>query len=193
MPSQRLLILTRATGRHEVDSAPFLIRRATSEDGRAHGADIGAYRPETFRRRLTGLNRCYLAIEHGRILHSSWCATGPTWTEELGTFLAPPPGDAYVYESFTRPDARGRGIYPLVLRAISGDLHEQGHPRMWIGVEATNEASIRAIRKAGFEDVFTFVYSGPGRDVAVEPDGRIDPTTSLHIVTPLPPDGPEGG
>lgn len=197
MPLQRLLILSGAVG--SLSHAPerpvalpgIVVRRATAGDGASFERDIASYSARGFEDRLSEHNSCYVAIEGDRLLHASWCSTGPTWTEELQTYLAPPQGDAYIYESFTRADARGRGIYPLVLRAIATDLYERGVARMWIGVEAGNEPSVRAIKKAGFEDVLSIGFSPGGDDVAIDAP-EMDPEASLHIVTTSP-DGPLGG
>lgn len=137
--------------------------------------------------------RCYLAFDTGRIVHSSWCSSVATWTDELQTYLAPPPGDAYVYESLTVEAARGRGIYPIVLRAISADLHQEGVKRIWIGVESTNEASIRAISKAGFHHAFSFTSEGDGSTSIVRTDSPVDESDSLHTVADPARDGPSGG
>lgn len=181
MAVQRLVILLRATDPRDADPSPLEIREASPDDARAYARDIGSYTADAFTKRLTEKNSCYLAFEGGRVLHASWCATRPTWTEELRTYLSPPPGDAYVYESFTRPDARGRGIYPLVLSAIADDLFDRGIGRIWIGVDAGNEASLRAIRKAGFAEVFSITFSGEPGHVESDPPA-LDPDSSLHIV-----------
>lgn len=125
------------------------------------------------------------------MLHSSWCSSEAVWTEELHTYLAPPPGDSYVFESFTVESARGQGIYPKVLRAISADLHREGRGRVWIGVESTNEASIRAISKAGFNHAYSFTSGSEGSPLA-RPDRAIEEDDSLHIVSEPPRDGPSG-
>lgn len=137
--------------------------------------------------------RCYLAFDDGRIVHSSWCSSVATWTEELQTYLAPPPGDAYVYESLTAEAARGRGIYPIVLRAISADLYGEGVKRIWIGVESSNEASIRAISKAGFHHAYSFGSEGNGSTLIIRADRPLDASDSLHTVSEPARDGPSGG
>lgn len=179
----RLLILARRTAPEPPDLGTLSVRRATLDDATRFARDIGTCDAVGFRARLSTTTRCYLAIEEERILHSSWCARGATWTEELQTYLAPPPDAAYVYESMTIPEARGRGIYPIVLRAISADLHGEGIGWMWIGVEETNEASVRAIRKAGFDDAYSIAFDASGDEVAWEVERAVDPATSLHIVT----------
>ena len=182
---RHLLILNRPTVPERPDLGPLLVERATPDDARAFAQDIGTYDADAFRVRLSAENLCFLGIEDGRVLHSSWCSRGATWTEELGTYLAPPAHDAYVYESQTVPAARGRGIYPLVLGAIASDLHQEGVGQLWIGVESTNEASVRAIRKAGFLDVFSIGFEHEGDRVMWQAP-HVDPADSLHIVTERP-------
>ena len=178
----RLLILSRPTAPELPDLQSFAIRRATGNDDSHLERDVGTYDAHGFRARLSS-SRCYLAMEGGHILHSSWCSRGPTWTEELQAYLAPPPSDAYVYESVTVPTARGRGIYPMVLGWIAADLHSEGIPRIWIGVEMRNASSVRAILKAGFEEAYSIRFEPDRDEVVWEIEGEVDPATSLHIVT----------
>ncbi|MBA2726001.1 MAG: GNAT family N-acetyltransferase [Actinobacteria bacterium] len=101
---------------------------------------------------------CFIAEEGGRILHASWVTTSGAWTREVQALLSPPPGDAYVYESFTRSEARGRGIYPLALAGMLTELSRLGIRRVWVGVESSNQASRRAIGKAGFEEALSIRF-----------------------------------
>lgn len=92
------------------------------------------------------------------LLHASWVTTARAWTSEIRGYISPPVGDAYIYESFTRPETRGRGIYPFALFSICDELHRQRVDRAWIGVEADNAPSLRAIGKAGFEEAFQLSF-----------------------------------
>jgi RimJ/RimL family protein N-acetyltransferase len=108
------------------------------------------------------------------VLHSSWVTTTGAWTREIRAYLAPPSGDAYVYESFTRADARGRGIYPFALAGILTAMSEQGLSKVWVGVESDNAPSRRAIAKAGFEEAFTLGFERRlGRLTIDEPHGPL--------------------
>jgi RimJ/RimL family protein N-acetyltransferase len=84
--------------------------------------------------------------------------TTGAWTREIRAYLSPPLGDAYVYESFTRADARGRGIYPFALAGILTAMAASGIERVWVGVESDNVPSRKAIAKAGFEEAFTLHF-----------------------------------
>lgn len=50
----------------------------------------------------------------------------------------------------TRPEARGRHLYPQVLRYGLRVLGEKGHSRAVINCDPSNHASIRGIERAGF-------------------------------------------
>ena len=140
--------------RVERNSAGLRFREAGPDDAVAYARDIGTDSVTTFVTRLSDDVRCFVVEEEGKLLHSSWLTTTAAWAREIARFLCPPGGDAYVYESFTRADARGRGIYPLALAGILSAMAEEGIRRVWVGVEETNLASRRAMEKAGFAEGF---------------------------------------
>ncbi|MDQ3953854.1 MAG: GNAT family N-acetyltransferase [Actinomycetota bacterium] len=154
------------------------VRRATAADAELYARVIGTDSAATFRRRLTATTHCFLVHLGDDLLHASWVTTSAAWTREIGGFLVPPPGDAYVYESFTHPDARGRGVYPFALAGICDWAAETRVSHVWVAVEKGNAASLKAIRKAGFEPSYTIRYARRfGRlTVATDrPEGRTIP------------------
>ena len=149
-------------------------REASSADARRYALDIGTDSLGTFRRRLSPWTKCYVVDDGSRFLHASWVTTSRAWTSEIRAFIAPPVGDVYVYESFTRPEARGRGIYPFALASMCAVLGEQRVARVWVGVEADNVPSIRAITKGGFENAFELAFQrARGRVHVEEPTGPL--------------------
>jgi GNAT superfamily N-acetyltransferase len=136
----------------------LIFREATSSDGPLFARDIGTESAETFRLRLSEETRCFLVLHGERVIHATWVTTNGAWTRELGRWLCPPPGDAYLYESFTRPEVRGQGVYPLVLIRISEWLADRRVERAWVAVEASNRPSMRAVTKAGFLQGFEVPY-----------------------------------
>lgn len=157
--SETLVFYVGATADEPLDTGDMVARFATTDDGPRYARDIGTDSATTFRQRLDRKTRCFLVEEGGRFLHSSWVTTGRAFTREIRGYLAPPPGDAYVYESFTRSDARGRGIYPLALAALLHELAREEVGRLWVGVEDSNTPSRRAIAKAGLEVGFSLRYA----------------------------------
>jgi GNAT superfamily N-acetyltransferase len=163
-----------------------IVRRATPDDAAAYARDIGTDSAGTFARRLSPETDCWLLIENDRILHASWATTSPAWTRELRAFFRPPAGDLYTYESFTRPEGRGRGAYPIVLAHLCADAAGRGLRRAWVGVEADNAPSLRAVAKAGFQPAFRVRFRRRlGRLWTGEPEGE-GASSCEGCVTPLP-------
>lgn len=167
--SETLVFLSRTPSHDEPSkrtSGGLRVRRAEPSDAARYARDIGSDSTSTFRRRLTRPTSCFLAELDGRIVHASWVTTSGAWTRELQLYVVPPRGEsglstggeAYVYESFTRPEARGRGAYPQVLQHISMWAAAAGLTRVWVAVESTNAASLKAISKAGFSPGFELSF-----------------------------------
>lgn len=151
-------LLVRDAGGEPTERPPLEFRRADRSDAAAYERDIGTDSAWSFRRRLTEGTDCYLVLEDERILHASWTTTRRAWTSELRAYLSPPPGDAYIYESYTRPETRGRGIYPFALGNICAELGGRGIRSVWVGVEPDNVPSTRAITKAGFAEALELPF-----------------------------------
>ena len=140
---------------------------AAREDGDRYARDVGTDSPATFAARLSDTTMCFM-VEADGLVHASWVTLSCAWTRELQAYLSPPAGDAYVYESFTHADARGRGIYPFALRNISTWLAARGVSRVWVAVEADNRPSLRAVTKAGFSEAFSISFSRRWGKVTIE-------------------------
>ncbi len=154
----------------EADATPDpSFRQATAADADSYARDIGTDSPSTFRARLSDDVHCFVIELGGRLLHASWVTTSAAWTREIQGYMTPPPGAAYIYESFTRSDARGQGLYPMALAGIVVWLQNEGLSEAWVGVEADNQASIRAITKAGFTEGFLFKFSRSLGRLKMEP------------------------
>ncbi len=61
--------------------------------------------------------------------------------------------EAEIKFCLTLPEARGQGLYPMVISAIKGYLSKKGLVRVYMCVHKENKPSIRGIEKAGFECV----------------------------------------
>jgi ribosomal protein S18 acetylase RimI-like enzyme len=156
--SDRLIMFTRPAGGPGETSEHFTFREAHSGDGDAYALWIATDSAETFRGRLSENTRCFVVTREERLVHASWVTTASAWTRELRAYLTPPPGGAYVYESFTRADVRGMGIYPFALRNIVSRLAQHSVEDVWVAVEEDNPASVKAVTKAGFEEAFVLPY-----------------------------------
>jgi GNAT superfamily N-acetyltransferase len=168
-----LVVLQRPAGGQAAPHSGIEIREAEPGDAPAYERDIGTSPGPAVERRLGEPgSSCWIAQEGGRIVHASWVATQAAWLGEAARSFVVPPGDAYIYESFTRPEMRGRGVYPAVLITISKTLGQRGTRMLWIAAETTNVPSLRAIEKAGFTHSFEIrVRRRAGRVHVVVPPG----------------------
>ncbi len=136
----------------------LVFRAAGPADAESYARAIGTDSAATFRRRLTATTHCFFVQRGDELLHASWVTTGAAWTREIRAYVVPPAGDAYVYESFTAPEARGRGVYPFALAGICSWAAKARLGRVWVAVEGGNAPSYRAITKAGFEPSYSMRY-----------------------------------
>ena len=180
--SDGLVFLVRPTGGDEPSHDSFSFAPATVDDATRYERDVGTDSAATFRSRLSETTNCFLVSSGDLIVHATWVTTTAAWTRELRTYVVPPAGDAYVYESFTRVEARGRGAYPFALLHISSLLEERGLSRVWVAVETHNGPSLRAVAKAGFEEAFAIRYRRRLGLLHVDsPTGRLAETGGLML------------
>lgn len=154
-----LTFLVRDTGGTLPRRDGFTFREAKRSDAAIYARDIGTDSAGTFRARLGGSTRCYVVESAGRLVHATWTTTSAAWTRELQRYFVCPQGDIYIFESYTRPEMRGRGVYPLAIASMAAVAGESGRSRMWVGIEGHNPASYRAVTKAGFRDAFRVAYA----------------------------------
>ena len=180
-----LVVFSAETGGETAGGGELHLAVADPSDAADYARDIGTDSEETFVARLSDKSLCYLVRDGERILHSSWVSLFAAWTRELRGYVVPPSGDAYVYESFTRSDARGRGVYPFALRGMRADLASRGVGRVWVAAEADNPASLKAIGKAGFEESYRLTYRRRLGAFRLLEEGAADRPDRLEIVRKL--------
>jgi hypothetical protein len=157
--SETLIVFVRPAEGDRKRAEGLILRQASAGDAERYASDIGTDSADTFVRRLSDTTRCYVVVGAGGIfLHATWITTRAAWTRELRAYFRPPPGDAYVFESFTRADARGKGAYPFALREICHELSVEGVSRAWVAVEVDNIPSLKAVAKGGFEEAWRVTY-----------------------------------
>jgi ribosomal protein S18 acetylase RimI-like enzyme len=156
--NDEILMYVREAGGDFAIRSDLTFRAATEDDAIRYAKDIGTDSVHSFRSRLSGATRCFVVEKDEQLVHSTWATTAAAWTREVRSYIKPPRGDAYVYESYTRPEMRGRGVYPFALTNICATLGPEGIRRVWVAVEGDNPASIRAVTKAGFEPAWRLPY-----------------------------------
>jgi GNAT superfamily N-acetyltransferase len=121
------------------------------------------------RARLRAGHHAYVAYLDGAHVGYGWSATREADVGELGAHLRLVDGYRYLWDFFTLPDYRGRGLYPQLLQAIlRRECANASH--FWIGHDRENAASARGILRAGFRLVADVTVLAGGEAV-VRPVG----------------------
>jgi hypothetical protein len=100
-----------------------------------------------FWRRRIRRGECWLAIARldGAPVHYTFVTIGGSGLRTFGPVMRQPA--AVIGPCFTSDAARGRGIYPAVVAQALVRLRDHGTGHAYIHANATNEASLRGIRK----------------------------------------------
>ncbi|MEO7142501.1 MAG: GNAT family N-acetyltransferase [Bryobacteraceae bacterium] len=106
-----------------------------------------------FRQRMKSCHRGYAAFVDGKLCHLAWTRScteisGDDTGKDLKLQL--PRAGTLIYDCWTPPLQRGKGIYPAVLRGIAEIERSAGNEDIWIFCDEWNKASANGIRKAGF-------------------------------------------
>jgi CelD/BcsL family acetyltransferase involved in cellulose biosynthesis/RimJ/RimL family protein N-acetyltransferase len=103
---------------------------------------------------LENEQHCYTFMENGRLLHYGWLGLRQERARlsEVGQeFIFDEPENAVLYDFFTHPEARGRGLYQQALYQILHDAAAvPGLKKIYIMVLADNAPSRHVIEKVGF-------------------------------------------
>ena len=115
--------------------------------------DFGADRLRRTRDRLKQGDRLFLSLVQGETAHVAWLGVRNEIKAEaeVGEHCSLAIGQvAVIFDCWTRPDFRARGIYTATIRQVA-DLALLEQQRVVIFCRKTNTASRRGIEKAGFE------------------------------------------
>jgi RimJ/RimL family protein N-acetyltransferase len=116
-----------------------------------HSAD--AYRAIALERRAQGFH-LYTFVENRRLLHYAWLIERQTRGEDgwVDQVYFPPPFTAVLFDHFTHPTARGRGLYFQALCRLLHDAREVARARQaFVTVFGSNGPSRHVIEKVGFQ------------------------------------------
>jgi len=109
-------------------------------------------------------NHVFLIMLHqDQIIGYVKIGIGPTYINDFSQMIAFMPGTAFVYDTFTLPDYRGRGLALFALIHAFEYFKARNFKRIFCHIEKWNVPSIKTFEKAGFRviDTIKFVRS-PG-------------------------------
>ncbi len=147
------------------------LRITTAIDVALLAAINGISVDEVAARRAAG-NRAYVGFMVGTPVTYGWVATKAAEIGELDLRFRLPHGDRYLWDFATVPEWQGRGLYPLLLRAIL-EAESATAGRFWIIHSPENLPSGAGMRKAGFTLVGRLSLDARGY-LALAPTGPME-------------------
>lgn len=104
-------------------------------------------------RRLQGGDRCFVILDGGRFAGYGWATSAsPHPVTEVDLPLPLGRNDLVLYDFLVLSEFRRRGLYPALLEGIRSLIPNK---RLLIYAERHNTRSLKGIRKAGFEYLFS--------------------------------------
>ena len=93
---------------------------------------------------------CFVARHEGRAVGACWIATGRAYSAHLACDLPLSAGDAYLFDAYTLPAYRGRGVAPALCAHQLRYCRDAGWRRAIRATSPENRAALRAHAKSGF-------------------------------------------
>ncbi|NNE99625.1 MAG: GNAT family N-acetyltransferase [Pyrinomonadaceae bacterium] len=96
----------------------------------------------------------YTCVENGKLLHYGWLVERQEISQvtEVGQEFTLPANTAVLFDYYTDPEGRGRGLYQnSLIQGLHDAARIPGTERIFIGVLADNAASRYVIEKLGFK------------------------------------------
>jgi GNAT superfamily N-acetyltransferase len=130
--------------------------------------------PEAVRERLDSGHQCFAAYSDGRMVAVCWAAVDSARIDYLETELPLAGGEAYLYDSFTLPELRGRNVAGARGMHMIRHFREAGYRRLLAAYLPENKAAIQPILKLGYRPYAVAVRwkIGPWRGTSLRPTAR---------------------
>lgn len=117
-------------------------------------AEYVAYRPHTRASRIGERwargHLCFAARHDGRLVATCWAATGGATIEFLACAIPLAEGEVYLFDAYTTPAFRGRGVAVVICRAQLEHFRAAGYRRAIRATVPENTPALRAHGKSGF-------------------------------------------
>lgn len=93
--------------------------------------------------------KCYGIIKNNVIVAYSWTSSivVPRYDEKLDK------NDAFIFDVYTHPDFRGKGLFSILLNYQINELSKVGKRRALACIDIFNRASLHAFNKNGFSEI----------------------------------------
>jgi GNAT superfamily N-acetyltransferase len=107
-------------------------------------------RREYIERRFSMGDLCFAARHGGALASTTWACRSQHWVPDLHFMWHVAPGEVYLYDSYTAPQLRKRGLFPALGTHILRYFRSLEVERALTTIAPENTASIHSRAKVGF-------------------------------------------
>jgi len=98
--------------------------------------------------------------QEGRLIGYAWANQGANVLEDRDLYrMRTGQSGAYIFDTFIHPEFRGRGLYPVLLRALQERMRALGVQRFYLTVDVYNARSIKEHTRVGARLLETITYA----------------------------------
>lgn len=139
------------------------VRILTEQDLPAYFSFRPDQRMDEIKKRLIRRDKCFAAWHEGRMVHSSWIATGKAYIPYLRRDLILESGDFFVYDVYTQSAYRNRHIAQARANYVFKCYHALGYRRAVCVVALENKISLEMVKVLGYHaiGVYGCIRFGP--------------------------------
>lgn len=112
--------------------------------------------------RLEAGHLCYASWYRGRIVDTSWCATGRGPVDYLGRNIVIGDGDVFIFDSYTNPRFRGFNLFMAKFSHVFQTSADLGYRRNTGVVAVENRTSATVLMRLGCEVAGLYSSAGLG-------------------------------
>jgi GNAT superfamily N-acetyltransferase len=138
---------------HSENEYKVNVRIAQSSDISFLKHNFAKFKGEKADKRLNLGHLCFVAEKNGNIVHYTWVAFEEIHLKKLNRKLQMESDAAYIYDVYTLPEYRGRGISSTVYAKIFEYLLEKGFKRAYCLISSNNYPSLRVAEKTGLRNI----------------------------------------
>ena len=109
--------------------------------------------------------RCFGSLRDGRVVAARWATYGAVEADYLRIGLRLPDGDAWIFDSWTDPRERGKGVASEASAALGAALAAEGATRFVVIVMNGNRSGHAAVLRSGYRPLgtLTTIRTSPRR------------------------------
>lgn len=157
---RRMILMVRPLSEPIAEPSPrgeFVFREMTPETKKVY-LHMVPNRRDVVDDRLGSGARCFLAWDGNQLAHGYWMSGNRVRIDYMECDLHLEPGDVYMYDQYSPPAYRGRGLAQAMGLYVMRVARDEGYERAWCLPAVENRAGTRAVEAIGYRTAAVLHY-----------------------------------